>query len=89
MSSADAVAVVLFFGVTAYALFGGADFGAGFWDLIAGGAEAGRAAARAHRPLDRPGVGGEPRLADLLPRGAVDRVLARRSRRSRSRCSCR
>ena len=32
----DAVAVVLFFGVTAYALFGGADFGAGFWDLIAG-----------------------------------------------------
>ncbi|MCU1457641.1 MAG: cytochrome d ubiquinol oxidase subunit [Actinomycetia bacterium] len=37
----DAVAVVLFFGVTAYALFGGADFGAGFWDLIAGGAERG------------------------------------------------
>ena len=34
-------AVVLFFGVTAYALFGGADFGAGFWDLIAGGAERG------------------------------------------------
>ena len=36
-----AVAVVLFFGVTAYALFAGADFGAGFWDLIAGGAETG------------------------------------------------
>src|SRR3954453_19325410 len=36
-----AVAVVLFFGVTAYSLFGGADFGAGFWDLIAGGAERG------------------------------------------------
>src|SRR5213076_2735668 len=33
-----AVAVVLFFGVTAYAVFGGADFGAGFWDLLAGGA---------------------------------------------------
>jgi cytochrome d ubiquinol oxidase subunit II len=33
-----AVAVVLFFGVTAYAVFGGADFGAGFWDLVAGGA---------------------------------------------------
>ena len=32
---------MLFFGVTAYALFGGADFGAGFWDLIAGGAERG------------------------------------------------
>jgi cytochrome d ubiquinol oxidase subunit II len=41
MSWSDAVAVVLFFGVTAYAVFGGADFGAGFWDLIAGGAERG------------------------------------------------
>ena len=37
----EAVAVVLFFGVTAYAVFAGADFGAGFWDLIAGGAERG------------------------------------------------
>ena len=35
------VAVILFVGVTAYAIFGGADFGAGFWDLIAGGAERG------------------------------------------------
>jgi cytochrome bd ubiquinol oxidase subunit II len=32
-----AAAVVLFVGVTAYAIFGGADFGAGFWDLTAGG----------------------------------------------------
>src|SRR5450432_1077217 len=44
MTLADAVAIVLFFGITAYALFGGADFGAGFWDLIAGGA------ARGERP---------------------------------------
>src|SRR5512141_996984 len=44
MSWADAVAVVLFFGVTAYALFGGADFGAGIWDLVAGGS------ARGERP---------------------------------------
>jgi len=36
-----AVAVVLFFGVTAYAVFGGADFGAGFWDLVAGGTRGG------------------------------------------------
>ncbi len=36
-----AAAVVLFIGVMAYAVFGGADFGAGFWDLIAGGAERG------------------------------------------------
>ena len=42
MSWSDAVAVVLFFGVTAYALFGGADFGAGFWDLIAGGPSRGQ-----------------------------------------------
>ncbi len=32
-----AAAIVLFVGVTAYAVFGGADFGAGFWDLVAGG----------------------------------------------------
>jgi cytochrome bd ubiquinol oxidase subunit II len=37
----DAVALVLMVGITAYALFGGADFGAGFWDLVAGGAERG------------------------------------------------
>ena len=35
------VAVVLFIGISAYALFGGADFGAGFWDLVAGGAARG------------------------------------------------
>jgi cytochrome bd ubiquinol oxidase subunit II len=37
----DAVAVVLLVAVTAYAVFGGADFGAGFWDLVAGGAARG------------------------------------------------
>jgi cytochrome d ubiquinol oxidase subunit II len=37
----DLVAVVLFTGVTFYAVFGGADFGAGFWDLVAGGPERG------------------------------------------------
>ena len=37
----DAAAVILFAAVTVYALFGGADFGAGFWDLIAGGAKRG------------------------------------------------
>jgi cytochrome d ubiquinol oxidase subunit II len=36
------VAAVLFMGILAYAVLGGADFGAGFWDLTAGGAEAGR-----------------------------------------------
>ena len=33
----NAVAVLLMIAITAYAIFGGADFGAGFWDLIAGG----------------------------------------------------
>jgi len=35
------IAVVLMLAVVAYAVFGGADFGAGFWDLIAGGPERG------------------------------------------------
>jgi cytochrome d ubiquinol oxidase subunit II len=39
---ANAVAVVLVVGVTMYAVFGGADFGAGFWSLLAGGGERGR-----------------------------------------------
>jgi cytochrome bd ubiquinol oxidase subunit II len=41
MSKADAAAAILWVGATFYALFGGADFGAGFWDLIAGDAEHG------------------------------------------------
>src|SRR5688500_15349826 len=34
-------AALLVVSLTAYAVFGGADFGAGFWDLTAGGAERG------------------------------------------------
>jgi cytochrome d ubiquinol oxidase subunit II len=41
VSKADAAAAILWVGATFYALFGGADFGGGFWDLIAGGAEQG------------------------------------------------
>ena len=37
----DAVAAILLIGIVAYAIFGGADFGAGFWDLVAGGARKG------------------------------------------------
>lgn len=33
--------IVLLVGLTAYAVLGGADFGAGFWDLVAGGPERG------------------------------------------------
>jgi len=41
VTRADVCAAILWVGVTFYALFGGADFGAGFWDLVAGGAERG------------------------------------------------
>ena len=41
MTRADFCAAVLWVGATFYALFGGADFGGGFWDLVAGGAERG------------------------------------------------
>jgi cytochrome bd ubiquinol oxidase subunit II len=41
MSLPDAAAIVLWIGITFYALFGGADFGGGFWDLAAGGTERG------------------------------------------------
>jgi cytochrome d ubiquinol oxidase subunit II len=44
MSTADAVAAMLWTGVTAYAVFGGADFGAGFWSLVAGAGERGKRA---------------------------------------------
>jgi cytochrome bd ubiquinol oxidase subunit II len=37
------VAVVMFVGITLYALLAGADFGGGFWDLLAGDAEEGAA----------------------------------------------
>jgi cytochrome d ubiquinol oxidase subunit II len=41
VSKADAAAAILWVGATFYALFGGADFGGGVWDLIAGGPEKG------------------------------------------------
>jgi cytochrome bd ubiquinol oxidase subunit II len=50
MSAADAVAAVLWAGVTLYAVFGGADFGAGFWTLVAGESERGT---RARALIDR------------------------------------
>ena len=41
MSLSDVVAALLFVGVVAYAVFGGADFGSGLWDLVAGDARQG------------------------------------------------
>jgi cytochrome d ubiquinol oxidase subunit II len=39
---ADAVGAILLTGITLYAVLGGADFGAGLWDLLAGGDRRGR-----------------------------------------------
>lgn len=41
MSQVDLLGAVMFAGVIAYAVFGGADFGTGFWDLTAGDARRG------------------------------------------------
>jgi cytochrome bd ubiquinol oxidase subunit II len=43
VTKADAVAAILWIGVTFYAVFGGADFGAGLWDLLAGRGESAEA----------------------------------------------
>lgn len=44
---ANAIVAIIWLGISAYAVFGGADFGAGIWDLLAGNAE------RGHRPRTR------------------------------------
>ena len=38
---AELCLALMMLGLTAYAVLAGADFGAGFWDLTAGGAERG------------------------------------------------
>jgi cytochrome bd ubiquinol oxidase subunit II len=50
MSKADVCAAILWIGVTLYAIFGGADFGAGLWDLFAGSGERAR---RVRAQIDR------------------------------------
>ena len=42
MSAAEICAALMFLGVVAYAIFAGADFGTGIWDLTAGDAVKGR-----------------------------------------------
>jgi cytochrome d ubiquinol oxidase subunit II len=41
VNAADWLLVAMWAGLTCYVLLGGADFGAGFWDLVAGGARRG------------------------------------------------
>ncbi|HEX2142463.1 MAG TPA: cytochrome d ubiquinol oxidase subunit II, partial [Candidatus Limnocylindria bacterium] len=43
MTLAEVVLSIMFVGLIAYGLFGGADFGAGIWDLLAGGTRRGAA----------------------------------------------
>jgi cytochrome d ubiquinol oxidase subunit II len=50
MSKADVCAVILWTGVSLYAVFGGADFGAGMWDLLSG---SGERADRVRSQIDR------------------------------------
>ncbi len=50
MSKPDLAAAILWTGVTLYAVFAGADFGAGIWDLLAGRSERGD---RARELIDR------------------------------------
>ncbi len=71
---ANVVLGFLWGGITAYVLLAGADFGAGFWDLLAGSATDGYAETPPHRGIDRSCVGGQSRLAHLRPGGHVDGV---------------
>src|SRR4051812_43786887 len=50
MSTADVCAAILWIGATLYAIFGGADYGAGMWDLLAG---SGERAERVRAQIDR------------------------------------
>ena len=50
MTAAERIAAVLWLGTMIYAIFGGADFGAGVWDLLAGN---GRRGADQRELIDR------------------------------------
>ena len=89
MAAAPSAAILLAC-VTLYAVLGGADFGGGLWDLLAGGTGAGSAPRAADRRVDHPGVGGQPRLARLRSGHLLDRLPARvrRGDDRRRRCRC-
>ena len=53
MILADICLGFILLGITAYAVRGSADFGAGFWDLTAGGAQRGAQIVEAGQPLER------------------------------------
>ena len=57
--------VFVLVGLVLYAVLGGADFGAGIWQLAAGRGRRRRADPRPRPRRDGAGLGGQPRLADL------------------------
>ena len=63
--------VLILVGLAAYAVLGGADFGAGFWELFARG-PARRRGPRADASGDGSGLGGKPRVAHLRAGGLLD-----------------
>ena len=87
----DVPLIFVLIGLALYVVLAGADFGAGLWQLTAGSGRRGRAHPRPRPRRDRPGLGGQPRLADLRAHGGLDRLpdarSARSPRRCRSRCS--
>ncbi len=68
---------LIILGITAYALFGGADFGARLLGPDGRRRPPRRTPARPHPALDEPGVGGQPRVADLHPGHRVDGLPGR------------
>ena len=74
MTAAEAVAGVLLLAITMYACSGLADYGAGFWDLLAGGRGARATAAGADRRRRHAGLGGQPCLAYLPAHPELDRL---------------
>ena len=75
VAMSTAVAVVLFVAVTAYAVLRRRRLRRRVLGPRRRRRRPRRASPRGDRPLDRPGVGGQPRLADLHLRRAVDRLL--------------
>ncbi len=89
MSSATAVAAVLWIGATMYAVFARRGLRRRAVEPARRRRRPRPAPARADRLGDRAGLGGQPRLADLRRRRALDGLPARRSRRSSRPCSSR
>ena len=61
----DLPLIFVLVGLALYVVLGGADFGAGIWQLTAGTRPRRRADPRSRPRFDGAGLGGQPRVADL------------------------